>query len=183
MKRRQKRLNRKQVKQQKVLATAKNQLKQDKKDLQKLHLTADTRLSRKDKKRLADAFQKARRDGKVPKSAQQTIPYLEMYKNGVCMVKKNYFTKQIQFYDINYQLAQNEDKNIIFENYCDFLNYFDNSIHFELSFLNQRADMEEFKASIDIPMREDAFNLIRKEYAAMLKNQLSRGNNGLVKTK
>ena len=32
--------------------------------------------------------------------------------------------------------TQNEDKTAIFEGWCDFLNYFDSSIHFQLSFLN-----------------------------------------------
>ncbi|GAB2043778.1 ATP-binding protein [Agathobaculum sp. TL06] len=106
-----------------------------------------------------------------------------MCRDGICVVSDHYFTKQVQFYDINYQLAQNEDKNQIFENYCDFLNYFDSSIQVQLSFLNQRADMEERQRSISIPDQEDAFNGIREEYSDMLKDQLAKGNNGLTKTK
>lgn len=53
--------------------------------------------------------------GRRAASAQQTIPYKEMYPDGICKVKDNYFTKTIQFFDINYQLARNEDKNEIFE--------------------------------------------------------------------
>ena len=49
------------------------------------------------------------------------------------------YTKSIAFEDINYQLAQNEDKTAIFENWCDFLNYFDSSIFVQLSFINQKA--------------------------------------------
>lgn len=96
---------------------------------------------------------------------------------------KNFFSKTIQFYDINYQLALNEDKTTIFENYCDFLNYFDSSISVQLSFINQQVDVAEFEKSIDIPDQNDDFNAIRDEYRTMLKNQLSKGNNGLVKTK
>jgi len=106
-----------------------------------------------------------------------------MHRNGICDVNGHYFTKQVAFLDINYQLAQPDDKNAIFENWCDFLNYFDSSIHFQLSFLNQQADMENFQKSIAIPQQDDAFNGIRKEYAGMLQGQLTRGNNGLHKTK
>ena len=141
------------------------------------------KLAKQEKKRLVAAVKKAKRDGKIPKSAQETIPYREMHRDGICDVDGHYFTKQVEFFDINYQLAQNEDKNIIFENWCDFLNYFDSSIRFQLSFINQRADMERFKKSIDIPEQGDAFNEIRREYAGMLRGQLSRGNNGLTKTK
>lgn len=106
-----------------------------------------------------------------------------MFKDGICQVTKDYYTKTVQFYDINYQLALNEDKTTIFENYCDFLNYFDSSIHVQLSFLNQQVDVAEFEKNIDIPDQQDAFDEIRQEYRTMLKNQLSKGNNGLVKTK
>lgn len=70
----------------------------------------------------------------VPTTAQETISYKEMLKDGICQVDENFFSKTVQFQDINYQLAQNEDKTQIFENYCDFLNYFDSSIHFQLTF-------------------------------------------------
>ena len=128
-------------------------------------------------------MRKAKRDGRIPRTAQETIPYREMCRDGICVADGHYFTKQVEFWDINYQLAQNEDKNIIFENWCDFLNYFDSSIRFQLSFLSQHSDMEQYRKSIDIPDKGDGFNGIRREYASMLRAQLAKGNNGLTKTK
>lgn len=116
-------------------------------------------------------------------SAQKSIPYREMARDGICRVQDKYYSKTIRFYDINYQLAQNEDKNAIFENWCDFLNYFDSSIHFQLSFINHHSNMKEFESVIQIKPRHDAFDDVRMEYAQMLKNQLAKGNNGLVRTK
>lgn len=173
-----------QAKQARNLQAAKKELKKEKSDLKAtLRLTPDAKLSSRDKRRLSASVSKAKRDGRLPKTAQQTIPYQEMCRDGICIIGDRYFTKQIQFYDVNYQLAQNEDKNLIFENYCDFLNYFDSSIKVQLSFLNQRADMEEYQKSIHIPEQADDFNGIRREYSGMLKGQLARGNNGLTKTK
>ena len=172
-----------QAKQEKALQAAKNQYKKDKADLRTLRLSPDGKLTGREKKRLVASIKKAKRDGRIPKTAQETIPYQEMRQDGICVAGGNYYTKQIEFLDINYQLAQNEDKNIIFENWCDFLNYFDASIRFQLSFLNQKADMEKFRKSIEIPEQDDMFNEIRREYAGMLRGQLSRGNNGLTKTK
>lgn len=83
-------------------------------------------------------------------SAQKSIPYREMARDGICRVQDKYYSKTIRFYDINYQLAQNEDKNAIFENWCDFLNYFDSSIHFQLSFINHHSNMKEFESVIQI---------------------------------
>lgn len=142
-------------------------------------------VSGKKRKQIDAAVKKARPNGngKVPQTAQQTIQFKQMFKDGICKVTDNYYTKCIQFYDINYQLAQNEDKTAIFESYCDFLNYFDSGIKVQLSFLNQVADVEEFNRQLELNKQGDAFDDIREEYSEMLKNQLSKGNNGLVKTK
>ena len=106
-----------------------------------------------------------------------------MFPDGVCRVKPGYFTKTIQFQDINYQLNQNEDKTAIFESWCDFLNYFDSSVKFQLSFMNLAANKDTYGQSIEIPPQGDDFDDIRAEYTGMLRNQLAKGNNGLIKTK
>ena len=143
------------------------------------------RLTREEKKQLkalmARSQQKGRR--KAPHTAQETIPFQRMWPDGVCRVTDKYYTKTIQFQDINYQLAQNEDKDAIFGSWCEFLNYFDSSIHLQFSFLNLTASPESFEQSIIIPDRDDGFNEIRHEYATMLQNQMAKGNNGLTKTK
>ncbi len=105
-----------------------------------------------------------------------------MYPDGICRVTDTFYTKTVQFQDINYQLSQNEDKTAIFEGWSDFLNYFDSSIRFQLSFLNLSA-AQDGSRSIVIPMRADKFNDVRDEYSEMLQNQLAKGNNGLTKTK
>ena len=119
----------------------------------------------------------------APQTVQQSIPYKEMYRDGICRLDDRLYTKTVQFFDINYQLAQADDKAQIFEGYCDFLNYFDSSIHVQLTFINQRANMQDFARSIDIPVRGDEYDDIRREYGDMLKGQLQKGNNGLTKRK
>ena len=144
---------------------------------------ADTgykKVDRKEKKKKEKQEEK-RRQKKL--SVQQSIAYKEMGRDGICRVQGKTYSKCIRFYDINYQLAQNEDKNAIFENWCDFLNYFDASIHFQLSFINHKSSMKEFEQVIRIRPQEDAFDDVRMEYAKMLKQQLAKGNNGLVKSK
>lgn len=116
-------------------------------------------------------------------TVQRSIPYLEMGRDGICRVEEHLYSKTVRFYDINYQLAQNEDKNTIFESWCDFLNYFDASIRFQLSFINHKSDMSEYNKVIQIEPQHDAFDDVRMEYAQMLRQQLAKGNNGLVRTK
>ena len=141
------------------------------------------RLTREEKKQIEAAIARANRTDKKEKSAQDSIPFEQMWPNGVCRLPDGRYSKTIQFQDINYQLSQNEDKTAIFEQWSEFLNYFDSSIRFQLSFLNLVASREAFANSVQIPMQGDDFDPIRAEYSQMLQTQLERGNNGLVKTK
>ena len=144
---------------------------------------ARPKLTKEEKRAINTAIMRAKGGNKKEKSAQDTIPYQRMYPDGICRVTDKLYTKTIRFQDINYQLAQNEDKAAIFESWCDFLNYFDSSIKFQLSFLNMTANTKDYESSIHIKSQQDDFDSIRTEYTEMLHNQLSKGNNGLVKTK
>ena len=110
------------------------------------------KLTRAEKKQLQELMTRRQQQSgkKGPRTAQDTIPYQRMWPDGICRVTDNYYTKTIQFQDINYQLAQNDDKTSIFEGWCDFLNYFDASIHLQFSFLNLTASAESFEQSISV---------------------------------
>ena len=114
-------------------------------------------------------------------SAQDSIPYLQIRVDGICQVTPTHFTKTIQFRDINYQLSDNEDKQAIFDGWCDFLNYFDSSIKFQFSFVNLTALRESFVRAI--PLRSDQFESIQRELSKIIQEQQAKGNNGIVKTK
>ncbi|MCI7151108.1 MAG: ATP-binding protein [Flavonifractor plautii] len=165
-----------------TLFTAKKNRQADK-DGKQPPVSKKKRLSRADRKQIEAAIARANRTDRKEKSAQDSIPYERMWPDGICRVADGHYTKTIQFQDINYQLSQNEDKTAIFEGWCDFLNYFDSSIQFQLSFLNLAASEETFARAINIPLQGDDFDSIRVEYTTMLQNQLARGNNGLIKTK
>ena len=165
-----------------TLFTAKKNRQADK-DGKQPPVSKKKRLSRADRKQIEAAIARANRTDRKEKSAQDSIPYERMWPDGICRVADGHYTKTIQFQDINYQLSQNEDKTAIFEGWCDFLNYFDSSIQFQLSFLNLAASEETFARAINIPLQGDDFDSIRVEYMTMLQNQLAKGNNGLIKTK
>ena len=140
-------------------------------------------LSGEQKKKLVKKKLREKKNSNVPKTAQQSIPYQEMFRDGICRVDDTHYTKCIMFGDINYQLAQNEDKTAAFEYWCDFYNYFDPSISIQISCMNQYVNVSEMEGSIELPMKNDEFDEIRKEYAGVLKTQLAKGNNGLMRKK
>jgi hypothetical protein len=123
-----------------------------------------------------------KRKSSVPHTAQQTIPYREMLQDGTCRVQDGFFTKTIEYDDINYSVASNDDQSAIFDGYCSFLNYFDSALPFQLSFINHRSRPGK-RYKVNIPPQDDDFNSIRAEYTEMLKGQIAKSNNGIVRSK
>lgn len=80
-------------------------------------------LNRKQQREVKAVIERAKKDNGVPQTAQQSIPFQRMFPDGICRVTDSYYTKTIQFQDINYQLAQQEDKTAIFDEWCSFLNF------------------------------------------------------------
>ena len=140
------------------------------------------KLNRRKRREVRAAIASVRRPATVL-SAQDSIPFERMFPDGICRVEGRFYSKTIQFQDINYQLSQSEDKDAIFDGWCDFLNYFDASVKFQFSFVNSAANKETYRDRITIPLRGDEDDSLRAEYSRMLQDQLERGNNGLIKNK
>ena len=117
-----------------------------------------------------------------PQTAQQTIPYKEMFRDGICKVREGFYTKTIAYEDINYSVASTDDQATIFDGYCAFLNYFDSALPFQLSFINHRSRPEN-RYNVNIPPQDDNFYSIRGEFTDMLTNQIAKSNNGIMRSK
>ena len=115
-------------------------------------------------------------------SAQQTIPYMVMHPDGVCQLPGGLYTRTVEYEDINYSVASTEDQTAIFGGWSSFLNYFDCSLPFQLSFVNRRSrSISRYK--VNIPAQEDDYNSIRGEFMDMLKSQIAKSNNGIERSK
>ena len=124
----------------------------------------------------------AARAAKAALSAQQTIPYIAMHPDGVCQLPSGFYSKTVEYEDINYAVASTEDQTAIFGGWSSFLNYFDSSLPFQLSFINRRSrDRSRYK--VNIPEANDAFNSVRDDYTKMLKTQIAKSNNGIERSK
>lgn len=142
--------------------------------------TTNVKLTKAEKKQLAEIMARNTKN-KKEKSAQESIPYERLYPDGICKVSDTFYSKTVEFSDINYLLSEKDDKTAIFDGWCDFLNFFDPQINFQLSFLNLTGNEKVFEESVTIKEQDDDFNSIRHEYSDMLLTQLSKGNNGILK--
>lgn len=119
-------------------------------------------------------MRRAKREGKIARTAQQTIPYEEMYQDGVCRITSRLFSKSVMCEDINYAKASDDEKAVLFELYCKLVNYFGPSVGFELSVVCCPADMAEYQRMLTIAPQGDPFDEIRREYSGMLVEQVSK---------
>ena len=123
------------------------------------------------------------REQAKPDTAQKTITFKKMYRDGICQVTDTFFTKMVEFFDINYDLLEVEDQADILEEYSKLINYFDPSIKFELFLFNRQVSEQALAEQFDVSMQDDDFDDIREEYTQMLKHQSAKGNNGIIKSK
>ena len=143
-------------------------------------------LSFREKRRLVELKRILAGNGKEqkkPDTAQKTITFKKMFRDGICQVTHRFYTKMVEFYDINYELLEVEEQGDILEEYSKFINYFDPSIKFELFLFNRQVNEQALAEQFDIPLQDDEFDDIREEYTQMLKHQSAKGNNGIIKSK
>ena len=143
---------------------------------------AKRKLTAAEKREIRRIIETARGDGK-PHSAQDTLPFRQMYPDGLCRLDDTTWSRCIEFEDVNYQLAQKDDQTAIFEGLCDMYNAHDASIGMELSLVCRKVNKADFRKRIEIAAQGDRFDGVRALYTDMLRGQLEHGNNGMVKTK
>ena len=135
-------------------------------------------ITKEEKKILSARMAEIKAESKNRRSVQNTIPYHTMYRDGACEVSENFYSMTVQFFDANYSIAEFEEQSNIFDKYCDVINLFDNTIHFQLTFENQNRSKKKLIQTIQIPEQNDDFNRIRTEYSEMLTDKLLKGSNG-----
>lgn len=123
------------------------------------------------------------REQAVPDTAQKSITFEKMFRDGICQVTKNYYTKMVEFFDINYDLLETEDQGDILMEYSKLINYFDPSIKFTLFLFNRKGNEEMLAERFKVSPQDDDFGDIRTEYLQMMQDQSTKGNNGIVKSK
>ena len=117
------------------------------------------------------------------RKAQSSIFYLRMIEDGICEIEDGLYSKTITFDDINYQTARSVDQVAIFRQYCEFINYFDPSVHIQITVANQTIDKDEFRLKILYPLIGDKSDRYRKEINGILSGRALEGQNSLIRRK
>lgn len=136
---------------------------------------------------------KKEKENKKNKTAQESIKYKKIYDDGIMEVEKGVYSLMVKLEDINYQIANKKEQETIFDKYCAFLNYFDCQTDLQITINHKNVNIIEFENEVllkkktkrsDVRMSiENCFDNYRAEYNDMLKKQLRKGQNNIVKEK
>jgi type IV secretory pathway VirB4 component len=116
---------------------------------------------------------------KIPKSVQDTIPYIGVYKNGIIETTEGYFTKSYLLEDIDFKTASDEAADMIFETFGKLLNTFDATMLVQFTINNRHIDRKDFEKQILTKLRGDSLDELREENNQILRDKLKEGRSNM----
>ena len=128
-------------------------------------------------------MKRRRRMTVIPRTTQQSIPYIADYEEGLFEVEPNKFSKTYIMQDINYLVAHEDEQRNIFEMYGQFLNYFNDDMNVAITIDNHVVSIAEQERSILFPDKGDNYDIHRHEYNDILRQQIMAGRNDIKITK
>lgn len=130
-------------------------------------------------KTLTKAMKSEKEKFTIPKSVQDAIPIRRVWADGIFQVG-NRFSKSFSFTDINYSIADKEDKTAMFLDYSELLNALDSGVTAKITIHNRKIDKAAFEKSLLLPMKEDGLDPFRREYNEMLLSKDTASRTGCV---
>lgn len=115
----------------------------------------------------------------IPKTTQQTIPYIADYIEGMFEVAPNKYSKMYLIRDLNYKTSKQEEKETIFLKYAEFLNYFNDEMNVAITIDNRIVSKEEQEKQVFYKMTGDSNDRHREEYNKILRRQIMAGRNDI----
>jgi hypothetical protein len=128
---------------------------------------------------------KTRRKGKtaIPRSTQDTIPYVADFEEGIFEVEPGRYSKTYQIKDINYLVCKEEEQESIFQRYAEFINYFSEELSVSVCIVNRVVSMEEQERKVFSQLKGDRYDSFRTEYNRIIRSQIMAGRNDIQQNK
>lgn len=148
---------------------------------------AQTKKEKPSNKSNMSLFPKSGKKIKMPKrlarTAQDTIPWIEAYTNGVFQTEPGRFTKTYLFDDISFKTKSEEEEYEIYENYMRFLNSVRPGEDIFLHLVNYSEGTESKIQSILPVLTGDEFDVYRAEMARVITDNAKNTRNNITTKK
>ena len=116
-------------------------------------------------------------------TAQDSLPYEELYPDGLCFLGDGKYSATFSFTDINYSNTSETARVGVFEKYCYFLNAFDDTVRLQLHIVNRALERTQQNLKLEVP--EDGVPALAgcvREYNGQLQKRIS-GSHSYIQEK
>ena len=119
----------------------------------------------------------------LPKTIQQSIPYVHIYENGVIETTPGVFTKSYKLEDVNFKIAPDQEQMDIFYAFGQFLNSFSSEVKFQIVIQNHNTDKHATLDTVRFNPQKDGLNKYRNELNSIMLDKVSESKNNLAQDK
>lgn len=120
---------------------------------------------------------------RIPKSSQDTLPYLKVFRNGIFMSEDDVYTKTYTLTDANFKTATQDHQDEMYFAYGDLLNYFQPDVRPQFTIFNTKLDKEVFRENTLFEDQNDGADDLRHAMNAVLEEKINEGQNNIVQKK
>lgn len=117
--------------------------------------------------------------GKMPKTVQDSLPWINCFENGVFQITPGVFSKTYEFKDISFKTKSNEEQMVIYDTYQKFLNTIRPKEDVFLTILNYKEGNDNKIESILPEEKGDELDIYRKEISEVIKEKASEAKNNI----
>ncbi len=115
------------------------------------------------------------------RNVQSLLRYDKMFESGICEFAANFYSRSIQFSDINYQIASNEEQQAIFNKYCALLNSCEETMHLNVTLVKKRIADNEIKKTLFYKKTDTVHDDYREELNELFSQKIREGENNFIK--
>lgn len=116
---------------------------------------------------------------KIPKKAQDIIPFYEVYENGIFLVGEEEYTLLFSFENLDYSLLREKEQYEIYNNYQTLLNALPTDVHYQEFIMNSVINAEQLRKTM-IP-KERKYAELYDDYCNILENNIERSEQACAK--
>lgn len=116
---------------------------------------------------------------KIPRTAQDTIPFWEVYENGIFLVGEEKYTLIFSFENLDYSLLRESEQNDIYESYQTLLNALPSDVHYQEFIMNSTINAEQLRKTM-IP-KDRMYQELYDDYCNILEENIERSKQACAK--
>ena len=123
-----------------------------------------------------------RKTVELPKTAQDSIPFIEAYDNGLFLVDEDKYTLIFAFENIDYALIRDNEQLDVYNKYVRLLNSLPPDVEYQEFIMNTEIDTEMLEKALIPPTNNGSIDrALYQDYCKIMKTYIDETNDGSAK--